>query len=280
MDYNELFPIVVSILNSVITGGFVLVFIEIGNRKNRENDRHFQIMFPFMHKLSAYFRFLSLCRNQLDYPEDKNEYEDNFKGIVEGISKYGKKLIISRGDYPVGYFTAEELNKIALDINNIWYWHDQMHPCNITWFQESEFITKELKEFGTNYLNDSQDVYLLAKVSGYFFTDIYQQIEDETYRHEDYMFIYNKLSYLVAGSGIIVLIILCLILFIHPSFYFLRMIPMLVALLFAINMILLGMNIEELIGYYNKYSVIKCKLKNLLAVNKRIIKLADIKIKH
>ena len=35
MAYTEVQPIVLSILTSIITGGFVLVFVEIGNRKNR-----------------------------------------------------------------------------------------------------------------------------------------------------------------------------------------------------------------------------------------------------
>ena len=30
----------VAILTAIVTGGFVLVFVEIGNRKNRENDNY------------------------------------------------------------------------------------------------------------------------------------------------------------------------------------------------------------------------------------------------
>lgn len=38
MTYAEVQPIALAIMTSIITGGFVLVFVEIGNRKNREND--------------------------------------------------------------------------------------------------------------------------------------------------------------------------------------------------------------------------------------------------
>lgn len=55
----EVPQIVLSIMSSIITGGFVLVFVEIGNRKNRENDKYEHIMYPFMHKLSSYFRYIS-----------------------------------------------------------------------------------------------------------------------------------------------------------------------------------------------------------------------------
>lgn len=38
---------VLSILTSIITGGFVLVYVEIGNRINRENDRCETLITPF-----------------------------------------------------------------------------------------------------------------------------------------------------------------------------------------------------------------------------------------
>lgn len=38
MTYEILYSTVVAILTAIITGGFILVFVEIGNRKNREMD--------------------------------------------------------------------------------------------------------------------------------------------------------------------------------------------------------------------------------------------------
>lgn len=46
MDYALIHNDVISILSAVITGGFVLIFIEISNRKNRENDSYRQLMSP------------------------------------------------------------------------------------------------------------------------------------------------------------------------------------------------------------------------------------------
>lgn len=51
----EVPQIVLTILSSIITGGFVLVFVEIGNRKNRENDKYEHIMYPFMHNCRPTF---------------------------------------------------------------------------------------------------------------------------------------------------------------------------------------------------------------------------------
>lgn len=52
--YITTYNTVVTILSAVITGGFVLILMEMGNRKNRESERYRQTMIPFAQKLSAY----------------------------------------------------------------------------------------------------------------------------------------------------------------------------------------------------------------------------------
>lgn len=67
--------------------------------------------------------------------------------------------ITSGVDYGINYFTASELNEIALDINNIWYWHDKMNPCTMTWdnnMHSVELVAKELKEINPVYLRLSK----------------------------------------------------------------------------------------------------------------------------
>lgn len=127
MELASVQNILLTILTSIIAGGFVLVFVEIGNRKNRENDRYDQIMQPFMHKLSSYLRFLSWSGIHIKYPTVLNCYEDEFKNLVESIGRYGGCAITSGGDYGVGYFSAKQLHKICSDINNIWYYYYQQY---------------------------------------------------------------------------------------------------------------------------------------------------------
>ena len=149
MSPSDLQTILLSILTSIITGGFILVFVEIGNRKNRENDRYDQMMLPFMHKLSSYFRFLSWCSHRIKYPKQMSEYETEFKDLVTEIARYGGRAITSGGDYGVDYFAADKLNDICLSINNIWYYHDKMKPSRLTWDDgrfDDQFTAKELKE--------------------------------------------------------------------------------------------------------------------------------------
>ncbi len=83
MCYSDVLSIALAILTSIITGGFVLVFVEIGNRKNRENDKHDQIMAPFMHKLSAYFRYISWSACQGTGPEVNLKVVSNFLGSLQ-----------------------------------------------------------------------------------------------------------------------------------------------------------------------------------------------------
>lgn len=117
MEYNDVMTIALAVLTSIITGGFVLVFVEIGNRKNRENDRYDQIMSPFMHKLSSYFRFISWCSSYIIYQKPLNGYKEDFKKLVDKMARYGGRVTVSGGDYGVEYFTADELYHIASDIN-------------------------------------------------------------------------------------------------------------------------------------------------------------------
>ena len=257
MDSSTVQNILLSILNSIITGGFILVFVEIGNRKNRENDRHDQIMRPFMHKLSSYFRFLSWCRSHLKYPKELNEKEKEFKRLFEELSRYGEKAIHSGGDYGIEDFSAKKLDDICFKINNIWYWRDRMHPCNISWDNKltgsENYIAKELKEFFPNYLTLAKDINLISKVSGDFYTDIYLLIKDTTYLHEAYMGHFKRQLICVTIFAVFVLTILVTMLFVTLSIGVMQIAGILVVLSLVLCLLLLGVDIKTQIKYYYKF---------------------------
>ena len=98
MFYTEIQPIALAILTSIITGGFVLVFIEIGNRKNRNSDRRDQVMTTFMHKLSSFFRFISWCSSSIIFPKQLDEKEKHFKILLDKMDrKYLPVTVIDEG---------------------------------------------------------------------------------------------------------------------------------------------------------------------------------------
>ena len=216
MIYSEVQPIVIAIMTSIITGGFVLVFVEIGNRKHRENDRYDMVITPFMHKLSAFFRLMSWCHGQIIYPKELNENEKEFKKLLDEMGRYGDRLIMSGGDFLVDSFTAKRLESIAFDINNIWY-------------------------------NQTQNTYLIAKVSGDFYTDVYQPIAYETYRHESYLKQYNIQTILVSFFFSAVLVVLCLMLFLKPPVLFLQLACVSVVLMLITSLLLLAVDIKVLV---------------------------------
>lgn len=238
----EVSQIVLSILSSIITGGFVLVFVEIGNRKNRENDKYEHIMYPFMHKLSSYFRYISWCQSHVIYSNPPTSNEKKIKLLIGGIARYGGMSIASGGDYGINYFTASKLNEIALDINKIWYWHDKMKPCNMTWdsrMPDGEFISKELKEINPVYLQNEQNIDLIAKVSGDFYMDVYQPIEVTTYNHEAYQEHYELQTKIVACFVCFVLVVLGSVLFGVESVWMLRISTLISILMLGFSLLML-----------------------------------------
>ena len=256
MSQLDVQNILLPILTSIITGGFILVLVEIGNRKNRLKDKYDQIMWPFMRKLSSYFRFMNWCRGRRRYPDVLNENETNFKLLVDKVSKYGGKLIVSGGDCCIDDFSAAELYNIChRKISNISYYHEQMHPCRLSWDNfcgTEELIAKELKELFPNYLSYSIDVNLVSKVSGDFYTDIYQVVEFETFRYEDYLHHYNRQTIFAAGAVAIVLMLLVFMLFVPLSVCVMQIAGVIVVILLAVCLLLLGVETSVQIVYYNR----------------------------
>jgi len=267
MCYPDVQAIALAILTSIITGGFVLVFVEIGNRKNRENDKHDQIMAPFMHKLSAFFRYISWSSSHIRYPKPIEGYEKKFKELIDEIGGYGGRAITSGGDYGIDYFSAEELDSIAFDINNIWYYHDKMHPCRLVWEERLQgsdnFILKELKEINPIYVKETLNVHLVAKVSGEFYTDVYQPIENETYRHEAYQKHYKRQTAIVVVYVCFVLLLLSFMLFLELPTWLLQLGTLLVIMMLVSSIMMLAINIRTQIGWWNESAEYIKKHKSL-----------------
>ena len=271
MEYAIIYQTVLTILTSIITGGFVLVFVEIGNRRNRENDRYDMIVTPFMHKLSAFFRFIVWSSSRIRYPNEKNQKEQKFKLIIDNLSKYGGQIIMSGGDYLTDAFTADELYKIAFDINNLWYWHDKMKPCNLRWESNDyndKLIDQELKEINPAFLELPNDVTLVPIVSSEFYVRIYQPIEYETYRHEAFLKQYSLLTRFVSIAVAFILLLLCCMLFIQMPSFVLQIATVLIVLVLLISLLLLGIDIKKQIIWKNR--MIKSCDKNKKRIKRTI----------
>lgn len=266
MDNTEIVNAIINILIALITGGFIIILIEIGNRKNREYDKYFNLMQPFMKRLSAYCRLVSKCANSILYSKQPSENEIEFRNLVNMISKEGEKLIICGGNYSIDYFSPQELEQFALEINNVWYWHDRIKsPLKIDQRHikfKQDTIEKELAIINPVYLSHIYDDTLIAEISGDFYTNIYQPIEDEMAYYYQKQHLYNTQTKIIFSAIIIIVLFLLLLLFSKICY-----LPF-IAITFAIFMLFLGLlfictNENKQIKFIQKIKKTKLKLPKI-----------------
>jgi hypothetical protein len=129
-----------------------------------------------------------------------------------------------------------------------------MNPKRITWDEskfDDKFIDKELKEVFPQYLAESHSVYLVSKVSGVFYTDIYQFIDNEILKYAAYNKHYKRQTIVVLISAFCVLSLLCIMLYVEPTILFLQFSATITIVLFIFSLIVLGIDIRQQIYYYN-----------------------------
>lgn len=269
LSYEVIFNTVVTILSAIITGGFVLVFIEIGNRKNREDDRYRQIMNPFMQKFSAYSRYILWVSPHIKNAEPDKKEEKHFKDFLRyEIGKYGSQLIGQGGNYDVDSFNASQIENIGENINNVWYMYDRL-PLHRLELEEStsvnhEFIDKELAAINPQYLSIPDSVSKIAKVSGEFYTDIYQPIQYEPSYHERLMKLYFIQSLYVCVSIMLILFVLCLLVCVSLPLCVLKCIIISIVFLFGLSLTFLFVSTNQQLRLVIKVG------KNIYEIKERI----------
>lgn len=258
MTYNILYSTVIAILTAIITGGFILVFVEIGNRKNREIDSFCQSVNQFMKKLSSYLRMISWCETHIKYPRDIDEKEENFKSIVDRLSKYGSRLLMSGKNYGIGSFTAIQIDNMAKDINNIWYCYYKMNPCRLQFDKDvtliEEFVQKEISEINPVYFSNAIGIKLISDISGDFYVNIYKPIENDLFMHEVYNKQYAFQTRFVSIGVFFVLVILCSMTFVSLPVWLLRFSTVFAIAWLGICLLLLGIAMNTQILYLRKVS--------------------------
>ena len=182
---EEQVSIIITILAALLTGGFLMIFIESQQVANNMAERFHFIMRPFFHSFTNYARFISSFKTCFSFRGIESEgYMKRLKDDLEQISRIGGKSIIAGQEYPSDYFTAKQLGSICETINDVWYCIDKDYHG----FQKVEFDTHHAEMFSEHtigYLGEISPKYkgieltkdLLGKVSGDFYVDFYQPIE-------------------------------------------------------------------------------------------------------
>lgn len=170
-----------------------MIFIESQKVAGSVTERFHFVMNPFFRSFSSYVKFISSFKTCFTFKITKDsDYIKRLKDDVEKVAGLGGKSIISGQDYPVDYFTAKELDSICKTINNIWYLIDG-NQNNID--KHLEFDSRHAEMFSQHtkdYLGGVSPKYkeipltkdMLAEVSGDFFVDIYQPIQDILFQYE------------------------------------------------------------------------------------------------
>lgn len=86
---------------------------------------------------------------------------------------------------------------------------------------------------------------MLAKVSGEFYTDVYQIIENETFRHEAYLRQYNRQTRWVSVFFSFVLLVLCLMLFVRLPVLLLQIASVAIVLMLVFSLLMLAVDVKE-----------------------------------
>lgn len=244
--YITTYNTVITILSAVITGGFVLILVEIGNRKNRESDRYRQTMTPFVQKLSAYLRYICWIKPHIVNPKPINEDEKLFLFIVHNFGVNGSDLLESGGNFEINSFTAKDLEHFCNNINHIWYMYDRRWLDRFKWEEADstyqELIDKELAQINPRYLSMPEGLGKIAKISGEFYTDIFMPIQDEPYSHEASSKLYNIQTWIVSASLFFVLLCLGLLVCYTWPIWLLKVTTISVIMLFGFCMLLLLVN--------------------------------------
>ncbi|OJV45022.1 MAG: hypothetical protein BGO29_11125 [Bacteroidales bacterium 36-12] len=213
--------IIISILAALLTGGFLVIFIESQKVAGSVTDRFHFVMNPFFHSFSSYVKFISSFRACFTFKITKDsDYIKRLKDDVEKVAGLGGKAIISGQDYPADYFTAKELDSICKTINNIWYLIDGKHNYIDKYLdfdsRHAQMLSGQTKDYLESISPKYKDMPLtkdmLAKVSGDFYVDIYQPIQDVLFQYEFWQKKENRFKWLAFATVILTLLTMIFIL--------------------------------------------------------------------
>lgn len=113
---------IITILTALLTGGFLMLFIENQQITTYVIERLHQRMNPFFHSFTNYVKFVSSFESCYIWRKCTSSYMKCLKQYVKDISIYGGKAITSGQDFSIYSFSATELDSICEKINGIWYY--------------------------------------------------------------------------------------------------------------------------------------------------------------
>lgn len=210
---------IVTLLTSLLTGGVLMLLFEMLHINTMLTNRFYGKIQPFLFHLTSYVRFVGWFRNDMQYIEEEQEYVKELKKMIKEICSYDTLDIISGKNLRLSQFTAQQLENLCECINKVWYLMSEKYNYvipNISFDPNRHnemFIRKSLEGIKDEYKNVNIDLFLLAKVSGEFYTDIYMAVESVFYEYEYWIKLMKSLKQLSFTILTLILVSILLISF-------------------------------------------------------------------
>lgn len=174
---NSSIVIAVDILIALLTGGFLLFFIETMHIESDVKQRYKAIMNPFYHKLSKIAAYIGHMRFATTFPD--TEKGKLLKIHMDFVRQKGIVALTSGRD--ISFMKGSELNKLCNTINEIWHIIDETPALRndlvVNDLLSKDMAHKALKEVYEEYADKPIDVDTLHDVTGAFFNDYWEPVE-------------------------------------------------------------------------------------------------------
>lgn len=202
-----------------------MLFIENQHLGTKVTENYHAIMDPFMHRFSAYTRFISSIKTWYVVKRGVHgdSYANGFKRLLDKIGREGGKTIMDGRDIPIDHYTPEQFADICESMNHVWYYWDDKHNYMMDDFSFDTQRANQFDKMSRQYLNDAMPyiyddqemtVSLIADVSGKMYCDLYQPVEDypsqyKYWQKEEKYFNWLTVSIIIVNLAILALILIC-----------------------------------------------------------------------
>lgn len=174
---NDSIQIAVNILTALLTGGFLLFFVEIMHVESDVRQRFKSIMNPFYHKLSKLAVFVSYMKSSMTIPnEERGKYLEEDLNIIR---KAGLTSCTSGRD--IAFLKSGDLENLCEIINDVWIQLDKspslMRDIIVHDGLSLNLAAEALCEVDYRYYGRKMDVPTMYKVMGDFYVEQWQPVE-------------------------------------------------------------------------------------------------------
>ncbi len=202
--------IILTVLSALLTGGFLILAIEIFHLSASVSDRYYSVMKPFYHKLTNYVGFMSFMQLHFSFQKTDNEYALSLKRIINDIAALSEKIVLGI-NIPTTALSPKELDDICeYSIGNVWYYLSEKwnYIKDVVIFDDRyiDDIAKEcLGEISDKYKESEINLELIANVSDDFDRNIYQPIQEVPFQFEKWVKIEKEFRSLSSSSVFFIL---------------------------------------------------------------------------